>query len=48
MRVRIKSRALSRNGSVDPQLWCTLGYFTRPAPSSHLALSRNHLDIRLF
>ena len=41
-------QALSRNGSVDPQLWCTQGHFTRPTPSFRSALSRNHSDIRPF
>jgi hypothetical protein len=48
MRVGIKSRALSRDGSVDPQFWRTQGNFIRTTPSSRLALSRNHSGIRIF
>jgi hypothetical protein len=35
--LKLKSGAHSRNGSVDPQLWCTLGHFTRT--SDHRDLS---------
>jgi hypothetical protein len=48
MRVGIKGRALSRDGSVDPQFWCTQRHFIRTTPSSRLALSRNHSGIRIF